>query len=339
MRIPRGSNIAITTPGVEFRSNYWHDPALNLDFDSLRVNFDADLLITLTSAKYLRRLRRPAYFLHLEEPNKWLTKPKLTSRLLGRHPDFQFDRPGKIKKLLTIDKFSTAEYNFPFQTHVEREYVFFPTSEQRLPPYLEWEKREFDLFYSGSIFPPVAKILNRLKLRNWKLCVVSHSQDQLVTHSNVDYETKLKLVGDSKYSIVHNQLFLNSDSYDALRRWGPKILEHGAFAHLESVLRLPKTEGRLAMRQERAPQLKSRLFEAAMVGTVPLVVRDPWSLARDWFSADMFVEFNEEDGEDLGEGLSSQFRDHSEVSRRLVAYARRNYTSQKFAELYLSDRA
>lgn len=206
-------------------------------------------------------------------------KEPLTRYLKKKMLGLDFENSKKIKKILTIDKFSTAERGFSKGGGPEREYVFFPTSLNRLPESKDWSRRSYDLCYTGSLFPQIEHLLYPLIQSGLKICVVSHSKSALVTHSEVSYEKKLELVADSKFALVHNQLFLTESQAKRVLS-SVRLRSHGAFSHL---CRNEDVSLSNSFTEFRVPQLKSRLFEAAMVGTIPLVIEDTWNIAEDWF--------------------------------------------------------
>ena len=275
--------------------------------------------------------------MQLEEPNKWLAKVKVLDRITKRPPDQVFDGNPKITKILTIDKYSTEEFGYPFLLRTPRQYVFFPTSESRLPSYIPWNKRDFDLVYSGTMFPEVIAILEKLNSLDLKLCVISHSSSPLVTHRDVSYNQKLDLVARAKFSLVHNQLFLDKPHLASLLHRDSKIFQHGAFSHLTKEIchsGLISNSGK----RLRAPQLKSRLFEASMVGSIPLVAEDRWRLADDWFERDEhFIPFTEEQVIQSVERVMTDQRDYEAMGLDLQKFSRGNYTTRHFASAYLMD--
>jgi len=141
----------------------------------------------------------------------------------------------------------------------------------------------------------------------------------------------MQLIARSKFSIIHNQLFVSQTDLKALKRNLPNWQDHQAFSAL------PK--GRINLLQKvavwQAPQLKSRLFEATATGTIPIVITDPWNLAGDWFSTDEVIYTSEEELlptllEALGR--NSEF---NQLRKHLKNRTRESYSTDAFARRYL----
>ena len=298
-----------------FRSNYPYDPALNFNFEKYSNLQDATLVVSVTKNDYIKSIKGRKFYLNLEEPNGFLTK------------DLQLPE-GTFDQVFSICPFTTKFFNRVQEN--TGQYVFFPTNFDFVP---ELQDKDFDCIYSGHLLSPLIRnflttLRNNLKL---KLCVISGTDDELVTHKGVSYREKMQLIARSKFSIVHNQLFVSQGGLKALKINLPNWKDHEAFSALPrntiNIYRKPVAW--------QAPQLKSRLFEAAASGTIPIVITDPWNLAGDWFSKDELIYTSEEQLlptllEALGR--NSEFID---LREHLKNKTRKDYSTDAFASKYL----
>lgn len=120
----------------------------------------------------------------------------------------QFDTTDEIitpycDKILTISK--TAAENKP-----KRQYVYFPLPVECLPEIVPPDKKIYDVIYTGNYndTQPVPEIFNTLSnMSTSTYALVSfatpHYADK-ITHSNVTYHEKLKLISQSKITVTHN---------------------------------------------------------------------------------------------------------------------------------------
>lgn len=164
------------------------------------------------------------YNLGTEDPIAFLDFEKFSSIVpdnidfyFGGHPHPNIFRPTLNKRIF----FSTEEQSWSLDTtdncidcvdkilticppditgRAKREFVFFPISEDRIPPPTE---KDIDAIYCGiASGPHVSQIINAI--RNYNYCFVSSSHSDLVTNFNVTYRQKLDLINRSKIGIVHN---------------------------------------------------------------------------------------------------------------------------------------
>jgi hypothetical protein len=304
---------------LEFRRNYDFDPALNFGFEKMRNLPEGLLSISTTELNYIKSIKGRKIYLELEEPNRFLVADKMFNRTLV--PDSLFE------SVLSICPYSTKY--FGGLSEVKRQYVFFPTNLAFIP---EEKERDFDVVYSGHLHGPAIRNF-LMHLQGLKVCVISNSSDPLVTHKGVTHKEKMDLVARAKYSIVHNQLFLNRGHRQNLKRNLPDYAQHGAF----SAVKKGRLDHFLDRGITRAPQLKSRLFEAAACGTIPIVIKDEWNLVKDWYGKDEYVESSEND---LGALIHDAVANYSKV-KKLSGHIRektaRDYSTIAFANRYLSD--
>ena len=292
------------------RLNYPFDPALNFGFESLGLNLGFTLAMSVTDPSFFSQLKGPVVYFDLEEPNKWWTRLK---------PETQANR--SFEWTLTIDPHS-AEF-FRSMNGRPGESCFIPTNPDLVPPPSNMKK--YDVVYTGHLVSrDLVELLNRLS-KQFSVAVVSNSNHRLVTHRNLSYADKLRVVADARLALVHNTLWVQKSEFVQLRANLPKWRMHGSFRHLR--------------RWERAvqlvPQLKSRIFEAAFCATVPVVISDKWNVWRSFFDSEEVVQTGSHEAvQTIAHELDNPQNLH-ERGRHLRDKSFEKYTTRAFAEKYL----
>jgi glycosyltransferase involved in cell wall biosynthesis len=300
------------------RLNYEYDPALNFGFEDIKTKFSGTLVISVSRMEAVRDIKGDRYYLELEEPNRFLTPYSSSQNREGKDSDRNF------KKVFSICPFSTKF--FQRDELNKGKYVFFPTNFDHVP---KPSKKIYDFVYSGNLHSKA--IIQFLKsLKGLNICVIGNSDNALITHRRVNYLEKMKLISESKFAIVHNQLFLDKKQIRQLQLNLPNYLEHGAFSHL------PKLERFKIVKEKdfRAPQLKSRLFEAAACGTIPIVMSDPWNLAQDWYERTEFIEAREASLSESCLEAVEDWKNWKDLGTHLREKTEREYSSNAFAQKY-----
>ena len=340
----------------KYRGNYEFDPALNFGFEELNIAGKFTFCISLVHREYVSQIQGEKIFLNLEEPNGFWC------------PSFRYPE-GTFEKVFSICKYSTSF--FDRLSRGRGEYVFFPVN-MNFVPIKPGGDRPFDVVYSGHLGRnSIIKILQKLGDKGLRLCVISNSSHPLVTHRGVSHAEKMRLIASSKFSIVHNQLFVTRANVFALMKDFPNFREHGAFSHfkeysfesdsnfelkvppsldlaaravqgIERLTRLQKKNIGMMMKRlwlnkevERAPQLKSRLFESSASGTIPIVIQDPWNLVDDWFESDEYIPSTEHDLAETILNSVGEYQNLTNLSQHLQDKTSREYSTKAFSEKYL----
>lgn len=212
-------------------------------------------------------------------------------------------------KILTICPYTAELFD-------NREFVFFPFSEDWIPPSME---KTIDVSYFGS-FPKA------IPWESYMRNVVSKYDFRFGHYSmgNVprcSYRDKMIMLAQSKVAIVHGLCNINPETEERYLNF-PKGRENKAFSHLKDGI---------------APQIKSRMFEAAFSKCVILCQRDPWNPIEYFFEPEKeFIYFSDE--ADLEKKLDHIINNFSEFDNmRESAYNRavENYTTKSFVKNYL----
>lgn len=244
---------------------------------------------------------------------KYEDKEKVVLTL--EEPNFCVNPGAKVKLHEVADKILTL---CPYTAELfdNRELVFFPFSEDWIPPDHE---KVIDVSYFGSL----------PKTINWKSYIenVFTKYNFRFGHYSMgnvprcSYADKMKILSASKVSVVHGICNIDTSIVHMYRNF-PKGESNKAFSELE---------------KGWAPQIKSRMFEAAFSKCVMLCQRDPWNPIEHFFTPDKdFLYFDDE--EDLKRQLDYVINNYDLFDQmRENAYnkAVNNYTTKHFVEKYL----
>jgi len=227
---------------------------------------------------------------------------------IGAHPDNHIYSQTDVPKyfLSTEEQFNDTDTTDLYVDHVEKIFTicpprvtnrnkrvatFFPVNEKYIPKDIE---KKHDVIYAGFATPPfVIEILDVIRNFNYRH-ISFKTQVGTETNLNIPYLDKLKLISESKVSVIHN-LLTNGFGVDS-------------------------------------PQLKSRTFESAFCKSLILCKEDSWNLIDDWFEKDKeYISFNSKS--DLNEKLNyilNNFSEYEKIVENAYNKAINNYTSEKF---------
>jgi len=266
----------------------------------------------LAAVKKMRVVR-----LEFEEPNKFFIPEDFDA----------YD--GDFYRVLTLCSF-TAEYLNERQGVKRRVPIFFPFNEAFIP--LNSEKR-YDIIYTGHLYSkPFIRDMKTVSRFNYRL--VSNSDHELVTDRGVGYQEKLDLIAQSKITLTHNILYptvrhvLNVWKYPEWRRNGAfSDIPAGALELLKRLLTGSAIE---------APQLKSRVFEAAFCRSLILCKRDKFNVIEKYFTPDEeFVYYEEGRLVETVNKILDNYDAYLPLIDKAYSRAVEQYTTAAFFEKYL----
>lgn len=215
----------------------------------------------------------------------------------------------KADKILTLCPYTAELFD-------NREFVFFPFSEDWIP---DEKEKDIDVSYFGSLpnaVPWQSYIQNVFTKYNFRFGHYS-----MGNVPRCSYADKLSILAQTKVAVVHGLWNVIPQHIQALRDF-PKAKENKALSHLDVGL---------------APQIKSRMFEAAFSKCVILCQRDPWNPIENFFTPDKdFMYFDDE--KDLDRQLEYVINNYDLFDQmRENAYNRAisNYTTKHFVEKFL----
>ena len=258
-------------------------------------------------------LKKKIVRLDFEEPNKFC---------VGDDPNEYDD---DFIKVYTICPY-TAEWLNIRQKNKKHTPIYFPFNEQYIP---KKTSKEHDIIYTGHILSkPILEDVKTISKFNYK--VVSNSEHPLVTDKGVEYKEKLNLIAKSKITLVHNLLYLKPSNVFYIWKF-PDWQENKAFKYI------PKWyEPWRLFNYPIAPQLKSRLFEAAFSKSLILCKKDPFNIIERYFQADKeFVYFKEGELEQKIKEILENYKMYEKIIDSAFERAVKNYTTKQFFLKYL----
>lgn len=215
----------------------------------------------------------------------------------------------KADKILTLCPYTAELFD-------NREFVFFPFSEDWIP---EEREKTIDVSYFGSLpkaVPWQSYIQNVFTKYNFRFGHYS-----MGNVPRCSYAEKINILAETKVAVVHGLWNVIPQQIQAIRDF-PRANQNKALTHLEQGL---------------APQIKSRMFEAAFSRCVILCQRDPWNPIENFFTPDKdFLYFDDE--KDLDRQLEYIINNYDLFDQmRENAYnkAISNYTTKHFVERFL----
>jgi hypothetical protein len=311
-------------------SGYTQDPTRYLNLERFSVSCSDFVLIEAGFEKanlwdhygyrgedLKKLLKRKIVRLEFEEPNKF----------------FIGDNPAEYEKYF-YKVFSLCPYTCDWinsqNANKTRVPIFFPFNEEYIP---KESDKIFDIIYSGHI---VSKTLlsELFEISKFNYRFVSNSKHPLVTNTSASYEEKMKLVSQTKITLVHNILY--PKIYHILNVWRVKNYKsNGAFALIPKWYNFWKI---ITDKNIVVPQLKSRVFEAAFGRSLILCKKDHFNVIERYFEPEREFVYYEEGrlGEKIKEILLD-FGKYEKVIDNAYKKAVENYTVEKFVDKYLKD--
>jgi hypothetical protein len=228
-----------------------------------------------------------------------------------------------IHKIFTVCPFTAEWSNKQFNTN-KWEASFIPFNETMIPPKAE---KKFDIAYAGSWRWGLSEVGQVMKRFN--SCFMSFNSNSYTTHVGVTYPKKLKLFSQSRISIVHNLLFVEQVYAKGMRRDHQNIIKSNkAFSQIAD----------LSNSSPLAPQLKTRLFEAAFCRSLILCRRDPWNLIERFFTPGKeFVYYDEGSLHKTVNDILSNYDKYIPIVENAFERAVNNYTTRHYFDKNLKN--
>ncbi len=280
-----------------------------------------------------------------EEHSLWnefdLTKKELDEILKQKIVRLEFAEPDKFfindnpdhydhqfYKVFTICPY-TAKWLNEKQHNKKHIPIFFPFNEEFIPKKIQ---KKYDVIYTGHIVSnTIHRYIKTISKFNYRF--VSNSKDSLVTNRSASYIDKMKLIAQSKITLVANLLYLRP--HHLFNLWlTPNYSDNEAFKQIPKWYEVNKWLNREII----APELKSRLFEAAFGRSLILCRKDPFNIIERFFEPDKeFIYFDMDNLKETIENILNNYKDYEKVIKRAYQKAVNNYTTKKFAEKYLKN--
>jgi hypothetical protein len=311
---------------------YDQDPTKNLGFEAYEGIGAADVALIIAAfdqaAGCWDQFKLPEVELHaikkmrvvrleFEEPNKFFIPENFEA----------YD--GDFHKVLTLCPF-TAEYLNKYQKVERRVPIFFPFNAAFIPPKSE---KQYDIIYTGHLYSK-SFIQDMKSISKFNYRLVSNSAHVLVTDRGVGYYEKLDLISQSKITLTHNILYptvrhvLNVWKYpEWTRNYAFSDFPLGVLGLLRRHLKGPAIE---------APQLKSRIFEAAFCRSLILCKKDKFNVIEKYFMpGEEFVYYDEGNLVDTVKKILRNYDAYLPMIDKAYNRAVSQYTTAAFFEKYL----
>lgn len=212
------------------------------------------------------------------------------------------------------------------------QYVFFPIPEAIAEANITYDEKNYDVVYAGHLGRMHGWISTKMipTICNKKYAFISGSRDRRVTHYNVSYKDKMKILQKSKVSIVHNIHWGDLATTACKTLVDSMKKESDAFKKCSSWYN-EKTQTWKTTR----PELKTRIFEAAASGCIPLVLKDEFDTVEDFFTPNKdFLYFELSNLDSILDEVINNYKNYMHI-----AYSAKEkcklYTDKEFSLRYL----
>lgn len=181
----------------------------------------------------------------------------------------------------------------------------YPNQEKTIPVYITAHNRP------SPILPYMFRTVKK-----FGGTIVDASQYKPITH-----EEKMILNGKSKISITYSLLFVDNNHIASIKSL-PKWQYNEAFKNLESGF---------------VPQMKTRVYEAALSKSLILHKRDEWNIIEDWYTPEEdFIYFDDEnDLLDKIDEINKNYHKYIHIAENAYNKTINNYISEHFIEKYI----
>lgn len=265
---------------------------------------------------------RKIVHLEFEEPNRFFSRDPLFHHLA--YEDYFY-------KTFTICPFTADWLNRKYGNH-KRSFAFIPFNETLIPPKTD---KKFDVIYAGHILSRELEDV-ALTLAKFAYRLIAPASHPLSTDPDLDYLKKIKLISESRIAIVHNVLFVDESHVANLHRNVPDWRDNEAYRLVPGKSLIGKALTKIRARQTLAPQVKSRLFDAAFCRALILCRRDPWNVVERFFEPEKeFVYYEPGRLEERIREILSDFDSYAPIIERAYERAVREYTTRAFFEKHL----
>src|SRR3989344_5481674 len=303
------------------------DPMLQYDFSRYQNQAGDFYLVEARIAwSALEKIKdKKIVYLQVEEPNRFLSKDLY---FRGDAYDAYF------YKILTVCPFTTEWLNERDGSQ-RRISVFIPINEEKIPPKAE---KKYDVIYVGNIISrEIKQNLNILRKFNYRF--IARDKNPYVTDYDVSYKEKMKLLSETKIAVIHG--IVNCEGKYLRALWtNPGIERNRAFSHLPRKTWYNFLWSFVSRKALFAPQLKTRIAEAAVARSLMLCRRDPWNIIEMWYTPDVdFIYYNEGRLEEKIREILTDWQ--SDKYQKMIdnAYEKttREYTTKVFFEKFLKN--
>ncbi len=296
--------------------------------------------------------KKIVYF-EIEEPNRF-SSSDLSFRREEHENDFY--------RFLCVCPYTTEWLN-KIKGENRRQFVFFPFNENLIPAPA---KKIYDVIYFGGIHSrEILSVVKTISKFNYRFIAPSEertyrvffnlpvvfkitrlllqylpflrSKEKFITNKDVPHLEKLKLISESKITIVHNLL-----SFNVRQAWNIQntkgFKDNKAFALIPEKNILRSILHFFLQKEFIVPQQKTRLFEAAFCRSLILCRKDPFNTVERFFIPDKeFIYYENGKLEEKLKDVLAHYEDYQHIIENAFQRASREYTTQIFFEKFLKD--
>jgi len=282
-------------------------PFINFDFERFSHSADFTFIYGIFHFRLLYHITRPVVYFELEEPNRFCVQAD----------DFNhISKENLFWRILSLCPYTSQWLNKKYNNN-KRIPVFYPFNESLIP---DPEPKQFDCIYTGIIRgKDVEKIYD--SIRKFNSVINADKSDPRVTHSTFDSKERYKLIAQSRISVVHNLLFLDNEHINAIRKF-EGWQENEAFRLIDTGY---------------APQIKSRVFDAAFCRSLILCKRDPWNVIERFFHPDEhFIYYDEGELESKIREILTNYESYQPIIDAAYDHAISHYTTRHFFDEFVA---
>jgi len=263
-------------------------------------------------------------YLEFEEPNRFAISDEKFN--------LEHEYEKYFYKVLSICPY-TVEWKNSISKSNKWKHVFFPFNEELI---VHSPVKSSDIVYCGHVNSK--EILgNIIDISRFKYRFVSNSNSEYVTDFDVTYKQKLKIISESKITLVHNLLFLDKNKISNLYRFS-NYYENQAFRYVPSRMSLKRVVNSLLDKDVLVPQIKSRVFEAAFCKSLILCRKDDFNVIEQFFTPGKeFLYYEEGELVSTVEHILSRYKDYEMIIDNAYRKAVKCYTTRIFFEKYLKN--
>jgi hypothetical protein len=170
-----------------------------------------------------------------------------------------------------------------------------------------------------------------------KLLRLPTSLERYITNKDITNQEKLKLISESKVTVVHNLLFYNAVGVRQIQRFF-NYKENKAFELIPNKNILRSILDFVLMKEYVVPQQKTRLFEAALCRSLILCRKDHWNMVEKFFTPDKeFVYYEKGKLKEKIKEVLSNYDDYKNVIENAYQRASKEYSTDVFFTKYLKN--
>lgn len=260
--------------------------------------------------------------LEFEEPNRFFTDNR----------DFRHEiYEDLLYKVFTICPYSVEWLNDKYKND-KRTFSFIPFNENKIPRTFD---KKYDIIYAGHIFTQytseIEKSVKEIAKFNYRL--VAPADYPLTTDPNADYDLKIKLISESKITLVHNLLFLRNEEIKNVR--GTR-----GWKKNKAYAGIPRWSLKTMFKRHTAmvPQIKSRTFDAAFCKSLILCRKDEFNIIERFFTPGKeFIYYEPDKLEETIRHVLADYDSYKPIIENAYQRAVKEYTTQVFFDRFLKN--